>query len=212
VVDSVSVLGTHLAELIRRYAQELFSRQDAKKFLDRVAIDHPKVVEDLVPKLMPLSTVQRVLQNLLRERVSIRDSVTILESLGEAAVTTRNPVLLTEYVRQALRRIVVKPFLNNTGDLPAYLLDAQLEQSVETTVQHGEQNSHLTLSPTAIRDLLARISGKTGTPETPTAVIAGSGARFFLRQMAEPSNRNLFFISHNEVPMEIKIISQGVIQ
>jgi flagellar biosynthesis protein FlhA len=212
VVDAVSVLGTHLAELVRRYAQELFSRQDAKKFLDRVAIDHPKVVEDLVPKLLPLSTVQRVLQNLLRERVSIRDAVTILEALGEASVTTRNPVLLTEYVRQALRRIVVKPFLNQAGDLPAYMLDPQLEQSVETTVQHGEQNSHLTLAPPAIRDLLQRIGSKTGTPETPTAVISGSGARFFLRQMAEPSNRNLFFISHNEVPMEIKIISQGVIQ
>jgi flagellar biosynthesis protein FlhA len=212
VVDAVSVLGTHLAELVRRYAQELFSRQDAKKFLDRVSIDHPKVVEDLVPKLLPLSTVQRVLQNLLRERVSIRDSVTILEALSEAAVTTRNPVLLTEYVRQALRRIVVKPFLNSAGDLPAYLLDPQLEQSVESTVQHGEQNSHVTLAPPAIRDLLQRINAKVGVPETPVAVIASSGARFFLRQMAEPSNRNLFFVSHNEVPMEVKIISQGVIQ
>ena len=162
VVDAVSVLGTHLAELIRRYAQELFSRQDAKKFLDRVAIDHPKVVEDLVPKLLPLSTVQRVLQNLLRERVSIRDAVTILEALGEAAATTRNPVLLTEYVRQALRRTVVKPYLNAAGDLPAYLLDPQLEQSVESTVQHGEQNSHVTLAPNAIRDLLQRITAKVG--------------------------------------------------
>ena len=212
VVDAVSVLGTHLAELIRRYSQELFSRQDAKKFLDRVAVDQPKVVEDLVPKLLPLSTVQRVLQNLLRERVSIRDAVTILESLGEAAATTRNPVLLTEYVRQALRRTIVKPYLNPAGDLPAYLLDPQLEQSVEATVQHGEQNSHVTLAPNAIRDLLQRITAKVGSPETPIAVIASSGARFFLRQMVEPSNRNLFFVSHNEVPMEVKIVSQGVIQ
>jgi flagellar biosynthesis protein FlhA len=212
VVDAVSVLGTHLAELVRRYAQELFSRQDAKKFLDRVAADHPKVVEDLVPKLLPLSTVQRVLQNLLRERVSIRDSVTILEALGEAAATTRNPVLLTEYVRQALRRIVVKPFLNPAGDLAAYLLDPALEQMVESTAQHGEQNSHVTLAPPAIRDLLQRIAQKTGTPETPVAVIASSGARYFLRQMVEPTNRNVFFVSHNEVPMEVKIISQGVIQ
>ena len=85
VVDAVSVLGTHLAELIRRYAHELFSRQDAKRLLDRVAVENPKVVEDLVPKLLPLATVQRVLQNLLRERVSIRDAVSILEALGEAA-------------------------------------------------------------------------------------------------------------------------------
>jgi flagellar biosynthesis protein FlhA len=212
VVDPVSVMGTHLAELVRRYANELFSRQDAKKFLDRVAMEHPKVVEDLVPKLLPLSALQRVLQNLLRERISIRDSVTILEALGEAAVTTRNPVLLTEYVRQSLRRIVVKPYLNATSDLPAYLLDPALEQMVESAVQHGEQNSHLTLAPPSIRDLLQRIGHKVGHPETPVVAITSSGARYFLRQMVEPTLRNLFFISHSEVPMETKIVSLGVIQ
>src|SRR5271157_1212246 len=123
VVDSVSVLGTHLTELVRRHAQELFSRADAKKLLDRVSLEQPKTVDELVPKLLPLATVQRVLQNLLRERVAIRDAITIVEALGEAAATTRNPVLLTEYVRQALRRIVVKPYLDANGDLPAYLLD-----------------------------------------------------------------------------------------
>src|SRR5215468_12096582 len=90
VVDGVSVLGTHLTELIRRHAHELFSRQDTKRLLDRIGVEHPKIVEDLVPKLLPLATVQRVLQNLLRERVSIRDAVTILEALGEAAATSRN--------------------------------------------------------------------------------------------------------------------------
>ena len=83
-MDPISVLGTHLSELIRRHAHELLSRQDAKRLLDRVAVEHPKVVEDLVPKLLPLASVQRVLQNLLRERVSIRDAVSILEALGEA--------------------------------------------------------------------------------------------------------------------------------
>jgi flagellar biosynthesis protein FlhA len=156
--------------------------------------------------------VQRVLQNLLRERVSIRDSVTILEALGEAAVTTRNPVLLTEYVRQALRRIVVKPFLNGTGDLPAFLIEPGLEQTVESSVQHGEQNSHATLSPQTIRDLLHRISQKVGNPETPVVAVVSSGSRYFLRQMVEPTIRNLFFISHNEVPMEAKVVSLGVIQ
>jgi flagellar biosynthesis protein FlhA len=212
VVDPVSVLGTHLAELVRRYAPELFSRQDAKKYLDRVTVENPKAVEDLVPKLLPLSTVQRVLQNLLRERVSIRDSVTILEALGEAAVTTRNAVLLTEYVRQALRRIVVKPYFNHSGDLPAYVLDPGVEQMVESAVQHGEQNSHLTMAPPAIRDVLQRIGNKVGNPETPVAAIASSGARYFLRQLVEPTMRNLFFISHNEIPMEVKVISLGVIQ
>ena len=212
VVDPVSVLGTHLAEVIRRYAHELFSRQDAKKLVDRVAIENPKVVEDLVPKLLSLAAVQRVLQNLLRERVSIRDAISILEALGEAALTTRNAVLLTEYVRQAIRRTVVKPYLNAGGDLPAFLLDPALEQVVESAVEHGEQNSHLTLSPPAIRDLLQRIGLKVGTPETPVAVLASSGSRHFLRQLVEPTMRNLYFLSHNEIPMETKILSLGVIQ
>ena len=212
VVDAVSVMGTHLSELIRRYAFELFSRQDAKRFLDRVAADHPKVVEDLVPKLLPLSAVQRVLQNLLRERVSIRDSQTIVEALSEAAVTIHNPILITEYVRQCLRRIVVKPYLRSTGELPAWLLSPAIEQMIESAVEHGEQNSHLTLSPQAIRDILQRISQKTGNSETPVVAVTSSGSRYFLRQIAEPSIRNLFFISNNEIPVDVKLISLGVIE
>jgi flagellar biosynthesis protein FlhA len=212
VVDPISVLGTHIAELVRRYSHELLSRQDTKKYLDRVSLEHPKAVEDLVPKMLPLSTVQRVLQSLLRERVSVRDAATILESLSEAAPTTRNPVLLTEYVRQALRRTLVKPYLKPNGEMSAFLMDSSLDQTVESSVQHGEQNSHLTLDPQSIRDLLQRIEKLTGRPEAPIAVISSSGARYFLRQLAEPTLRNVFFISHNEVPIETKIVSLGVIQ
>jgi flagellar biosynthesis protein FlhA len=212
VVDPVSVLGTHLAELIRRHAHELFSRQDAKKLLDRVAIENPKVVEELTPKLLPLATVQRVLQNLLRERVSIRDAASILEAMSEAAASTRNPILLTEYVRQALRRTVVKPYLNAGGDLPASFLDPSIEQVVESAVQHGEQSSHLALAPQAIRDILNRIQQKLGAPETPVVAVTSSGSRYFLRQMAEASLANVVFLSHNEVPAEVKVISQGLIQ
>ena len=212
LVDPVSVLGTHLTEIVRRYAAELFSRADARKLLDRAGQEQAKIVEDLVPKLLPLATVQRVLQNLLRERVPIRDAVTIVEALGEAAATTRNPVLLTEYVRQSLRRVLVKPYLDAHGNLPAYLLDPSLEQMVESSVQHGEQNSHATLAPPAIRELVQKITQKVGNPETPAVAMASSGARYFLRQMIEPSVRNLFFIAHNEVPTELKIVSLGVIQ
>jgi flagellar biosynthesis protein FlhA len=211
VVDPVSVMGTHLAELVRRYAHELFSRQDAKRFLDRIAIEHPKAVEDLVPKLLPLSAVQRVLQNLLRERVSIRDSLTIVEALGEAAVTIRNPVLITEYVRQCLRRIVTKPYIKSSGELEAFLVSPAIEQMMESAVEHGEQNSHLTLAPAAIRDILQRMSQRVGSPETPVVAVTSSGSRYFFRQMAEHSIRNLFFISHNEIPVDVKIISLGVI-
>jgi flagellar biosynthesis protein FlhA len=211
VVDSVSVLGTHLAELIRRHAHELFSRQDAKRLLDRVSVENPRVVEDLVPKLMPLAVVQRVLQNLLRERVSIRDAVSILEALGEAAAATRNPVLLTEYVRQAIRRTVVKPYLNRAGDLPAWFVDPAIEQAVEGAVEHGEQNSHLSLGPQAVRDILSRIASRVGSPETPVVVITSAGARYFLRQIAETANPNLFPIAHNEVPPGTRVQSLGTI-
>jgi flagellar biosynthesis protein FlhA len=209
VVDAVSVLGTHLSELIRRNAHELFSRQDAKRLLDRVTLEHPKVVEDLVPKLLPLAAVQRVLQNLLRERVSIRDSVSILEALGEAAAATRNPVLLTEFVRQAIRRTVVKPYLNRSGELPAWFLDPAIEQTVETAVEHGEQNSHLTLPPQAIRDILNRLSARITSPEAPVAVVTSAGSRYFLRQMVEPVLPNVFFLSHNEVPAGLRVQSLG---
>jgi flagellar biosynthesis protein FlhA len=212
VVDAVSVLGTHLSELIRRNAHELFSRQDAKRLLDRVAVEHPRVVEDLVPKLLPLATVQRVLQNLLRERVSVRDAVSILEALGEAATSTRNPVLLTEYVRQAIRRAVVKPYLNRAGELPAWFLDPSIEQAVESAVEHGEQNSHVALAPQTIRDILNRISARIVSPETPVVAITSAGARYFLRQVAEPVLPNLFFISHNEVPPGLRVQSLGSIQ
>src|SRR5438477_4890614 len=209
VVDTVSVLGTHLAELIRRHAHELFSRQDAKRLLDRVGMENPKVVEDVVPKLLPLATVQRVLQNLLRERVSIRDAVSILEALGEAGGSTRNPVLLTEYVRQSIRRAVVKPYLNRAGDLPAWFIDPSIEQAVESSVEHGEQNSHLALAPQSIREILNSISSRIASPETPVVAITSSGARYFLRQIAEPSLPNLVFVAHNEVPPGLRVQSLG---
>jgi len=209
VVDPVSVLGTHLSESIRRYAHELFSRQDAKRLLDRVAVEHPKVVEDLVPKLLPLATVQRVLQNLLRERVSIRDAVSILEALGEAAGATRNPVLLTEYVRQTLRRAVVKPYLNRAGELAAWFVEPSIEQTVEAAVEHGEQNSHLSLGPQSIREVLNRVSARVGSPDTPVVAVTSAGARAFLRQITEAAIPNLYFIAHNEIPPGMRVQSLG---
>ncbi len=212
LVDAVSVLGTHIAELARRHSHELFSRQDAKKLLDLVAVEQPKVVEDLVPKQLPLSVVQRVFQNLLRERVSIRDAGSILEALGEAALSTRNLVLLTEFARQSIRRTVVKRYLDAAGNLPAYFLDPSIEQAVESAVDHGEQNSHLSMAPETIREILDRIQRRVGIPEGPVLAVTTSGARYFLRQMVEPSLPNLFFLSHNEIPAGVKVISLGLVQ
>jgi flagellar biosynthesis protein FlhA len=212
IVDAVSILGTHLGEVARRHAYELFSRQDTKKLLDRVSEENAKVVEDLVPKLLSLAAVQKVMQNLLRERVPIRDAVTILEALGEAAAITKNTVLLTEYVRQAIRRQIVKPYLNQTGELPGYLLDPALEQTVESAIEHSENASHLNLAPQRIRDILDRMSRSVVSPENPTVLLTTSGARFFLRQIAESSLPNLSVISHSEIPSGVKILSLGVMK
>jgi flagellar biosynthesis protein FlhA len=212
VVDAVSVLGTHLAELIRRHAFELLSRQDTKNILDRVTEENPKVVEDLVPKLLPLATVQKVLQNLLRERVSIRDAVTILESLGEASAMTKNPILLTEYARQAVRRMVVKPYLNPSGELPAFFVDSQIEQTIERAIEYSEQSSHINLPPQKIREILDKVTRTAGSNDSPMAVVTSSSARFYLRQMIEGQLPNLSVLSHNEIPSGVKVVSMGLIQ
>jgi len=212
VVDPVSVLGTHLSELIRRHCHEIFSRQDAKKFLDRVAEEQPKLVEDLVPKLLPLPAVQKVLQNLLRERVPIKDGVTILEALGEAALVTRNPVLLTEYVRQAMRRTLVRPLLDRNGQLPVYLLDAALEKAVEDAVQHGEHTSHINLHPQKVSELLSaaqKVSPASGGSWT---LLTSSGARYFVKQILEASFPHVAVLSHGEVPPGLRVVSLGVLK
>ena len=211
VVDASNVIGTHLMEVIRRHAHELFSRQDAKKFLDRVAEDNPKIVEDLVPKLLSLAVLQRVLQNLLRERVSIRDAVSILEALGEAGNVTRNPVLLTEYVRQALGRAIVQPYLGPKGELPAYFLDSSVERAVESAVEHGEHSSQLNLAPQTIREILDRVSKRMPNVDGPVVAVASTGARYFLRQLLEPSFKNIFVLSHSEIPPGTKVTSLGLI-
>ncbi len=212
VVDAVNILGTHLAELVRQHASELFSRQDAKLFADRVGQENPKLLEDLVPKLLSFGAIQKVLQNLLRERVSIRDGVSILEALSEAAGTTKNPVLLTEYTRQSIRRMVVKPYLNQKGELPAFFLDSSIEQTIESAVQHSEQNSVLVLAPQLVHEIVGRLERTLERREVPTVVMVSSGARYFLRQILESSLPNVFPISHNEVPAGVKILSLGAIQ
>jgi flagellar biosynthesis protein FlhA len=211
VVDAVNVMGTHLSELVRQHAAEMFSRQDAKLFCDRVAPENAKLVEDLVPKLLSYGSVQKVLQNLLRERVSIRDGLSILEALAEGAATTKNPVLLTEYTRQSIRRNIVKPYLNQKGELPAYFLDPSAEQTIESAVQHSENNSVLVLAPQIVREVVARVEKKLERKEVPTVLLTSSGARYFLRQILESAVPNVFPIGHNEVPAGIKILSLGVI-
>lgn len=212
VVDGVSVLGTHLAETIREHAHEIYSRQDAKRLLDRVAEENPKVVEDLVPKLLPLATVQRVLQNLLRERVSIRDAVSVLEALGEAGAVTRNPVLLTEYVRQAIRRMVVRPHINSSQELHACLIDPNLESTIESGIEHTETNSTVNLAPKRVQEIVERLRAASADAGGQFVVLTGSATRFFLRQITEGALPNLTVLSHAEIPPGVKIVSRGAIR
>jgi flagellar biosynthesis protein FlhA len=149
------------------------------------------------------------LQNLLRERVSIRDASSILEALGEAASITKNPVVLTEFVRQAIRRMVSKPYLNAAGDLPAYFLEPSAERRLESAVEHGETASHLNLAPERAREVLERLARSVGPVETPAVLLAGSSVRYFLRQLVEASIPNLIVLAHNEVPSGVKVISLG---
>jgi flagellar biosynthesis protein FlhA len=211
VVDPVTVMGTHISEFVKRYAHEMFSRNDVKKILDRVSAENQKLVEDLVPKVVPVNIVQRIFQNLLRERVSIRDATSILEAMAEAAPGTRNPILLTEFVRQAVRRTIVKPFLNKSGELAAWFLDPATERAIETSIQHGEQTSHIGASPEAMGALVKRVEASAPKPEAPVVMIVNSSSRYFIRQILESKMPNLFVISHNEVPPEQMVTSLGVI-
>jgi flagellar biosynthesis protein FlhA len=212
VVDSVSIIGTHLSETIRRNAHELFSRKDAKAVLDRVGEDNPRLVEDLVPKLLPLSTVQRVLQNLLREAVSIRDAGTILEAISEGAAMTRNPILLTEYVRQNIRRTIVQPYLSRSGELSAYFVDPAVERAIESAVEHSENTSQLNMPPSGIRDVIERIQRALGAHAHASVIIVGSASRYFLRQITEAAFRGVTVLAQGELPPGLKVVSMGVIQ
>ncbi len=137
--------------------------------------------------------------------------VSILEALSEAAGTTRNPVLLTEYTRQSIRRQVVKPYLNPKNELPAYFLDSSVEQIIQALVQHSEQNSILALAPQVAREVLTRLERKIERREVPVVIVTSSGARYFLRQLVEAQMPNVCPISHNEVPSGVKILSLGTI-
>jgi len=163
----------------------------------------------LVPKMLSHTGVQRVLQNLLRERVPIRDGVTILEALSEGAQMTKNPVLLTEYVRQAIRRQIVKSHLTPQGEIPAYMVEPAAEQAVESAIEHTEHNSVLGLAPQAAREFVARLTKRLERPDTSAVVLANSGVRYFIKQLLETAFPEIVVLSHSEVPPEVKVRALG---
>lgn len=216
VVDQTSVMATHLAEVIKQHAYELLSRQETKRLLDRLGESHPKLCEELVPKLLSLGEVQKVLQQLLREQVSIRDLPTILESLLDTAAVSKNPVLLVEAARQALGRALVRPLLADDGGLRVVTLDPGIEEEISRAFsgQVSTGGSHSSLEPSFVRRVLEglkKLVGEQVRMATPV-LFCNTPARFHLRRLLEPFLPKVVVLSPGEVPPVIQVQSLGMIR
>ncbi len=215
VVDQTSVMATHLAEMIKQHAYELLSRSETKRLLDRLAESHPKLAEELVPKLLSLGEVQKVLQQLLREQVSIRDLPTILESLLDAAVNGKNPVLLVEAARQALARALIRPLLADGEGLRVVTLDPTIEEELNRA--YSGQVPALTSSaiePSFLKrvlDGLRLLAGEQVRLATPV-LLCNSPARFYLRRLLEPFLPKVVVLSPGEIPPVVQLQSVGMIR
>jgi len=212
VVDQTSVLATHISELIRQYAHELLTRSETKRLLERLNDSHPKLLDELVPKFMTLGEVQRVLQQLLREQVSIRDLGSILETLVEAAAINKNPVSLVEACRQALGRSLIKPLLDEHGALRVVTLDPRIEEELnQAFTPQMPVSGSLALQPTFIRRLLEglrKLVGENADIATPV-ILCSVNTRFHLRRLLEPFLPKIVVISHGEIPALTPVHSIG---
>jgi flagellar biosynthesis protein FlhA len=215
VVDQTSVLATHLAELIRQHAYELLTRQETKRLLDRLADSHPKLVEELVPKLLSLGEVQKVLQQLLRENVSIRDLATILECLLDTVPTGKHPVLLVEAARQALGRVLVRPLLSQDGGLRVLTLDHSIEEELSRafTAQMPPPTT-VGLQPSFLRRILEGLRQLAGEQVAQTApvLLCSTPARFHLRRLLEPFLPKIVVLSPLEIPPMVPVQSLGTVR
>ena len=215
VVDQTSVLATHLAEVVKLHAHELLSRQEVKRLLDRLAESHPKLVEELVPKILSLGEAQKVLQQLLREQVSIRDLPAILEALLDVAPATKNPVTLVESVRQSLGRALVRPLLSDTGGLRVVTLDHSLEEELGRAFGGQVPAAGTTaLQPPFARRILdgmRRLAGEQIAVASPV-LLCSSPARYHVKRLLEPFLPKVVVLSPLEVPPVIEVQSVGVLR
>ncbi|MGB8885548.1 MAG: flagellar biosynthesis protein FlhA [Candidatus Korobacteraceae bacterium] len=214
VVDQTSVMATHLAEVIKQHAYELLSRQETKRLLDRLGESQPKLCEELVPKLLSLGEVQKVLQQLLREQVSIRDMPTILESLLDSAAVNKNPVLLVEGARQALGRALVRPLLSEDGGLRVVTLDPGIEEELTRAFSTQAPAGTAGLEPSFVRRVLEglkKLVGEQVRMATPV-LFCSTPARFHLRRLLEPFLPKVVVLSPGEIPPVIQVQSLGMIR
>ncbi|MEG3640137.1 flagellar biosynthesis protein FlhA [Magnetococcus sp. PR-3] len=212
VVDASTVLATHITEMVHNHAHEMLTRQEVQNLLDLVAKNQPKLVEELIPNVVNLGDVQKVLQGLLRERVSIRDMGTILETLADYGKIIKQPQQLVELVRQSLSRSIVRRYLDENGALTALVLGPDAENLVAEAIVDGDYGSYLSLSPRAAQQLLTRVRDeveKAATVVVQPVLITGSRARPFVKQALEGVLPHLVVLSQNEIPANVSVNSLG---
>ncbi len=214
VVDNTTIMATHISEIIRRHAHELVGRQELQQLLDNLAAVAPKVVEDLIPNILNLGTVLRVVKNLLKEGVSIRDLRGVLETLADYGGLTKDPEMLTEFVRQALGRSIVELLAREDETLCVMTLDRDMEEMLTDAVQLSDQGSYLAMEPAAAQRLLNSIrqmSEKFEQQGTTPVILASPNIRRHVKRLTERFIPNMAVLSHNEIPPHVKIQSIGMV-
>ncbi|MBL0691394.1 MAG: flagellar biosynthesis protein FlhA [SAR324 cluster bacterium] len=214
VVDIPTVITTHLTEAIKTNAYEFLQRQDVQKLLDQTAIDQPKLVEDLVPNILSLGAVQRVLQGLLKEGISIRNIPTILETLSDYGAHTKVPDLLIEFVRQSLDKVITKQYINNEGVLTVMTLDYNMEKTIADSIKDTPQGSYLGLAPTKAQLIITTVEAALNQFQKTNSqplILTSPKIRVHFKKLTERMIAGLVVLSHNEVPFDVRIENIGVI-
>ncbi|SDB11102.1 flagellar biosynthesis protein FlhA [Pseudobutyrivibrio sp. YE44] len=214
VVDPPSIIATHLTEIIRSHIAELLTRQDVQNLIDNLKESNPVIVEELVPKLMGLGDVQKVLQNLLSEGVSIRDLLSIFEVLADHATTTHDTDVLTEYVRQGLKRAISGRYFPANEVTQVITVDPKVEQDIMASIKQTEQGAYLTLDPERIKAIVASLEDEIKKLEelgrTPI-VVTSPIVRMYFKSMIQDYFKDLIVVSYNEIDSNVELSSVGMV-
>ena len=211
VVDATTALSTHVSETIRGFLPDLLSRQQTKELLDRVAQTSPKLVEELVPKVVSVGEIQRVLRQLLRERVPIRDLVTILESIADAAQTSKDPDAITEAVRTAMGRTICRQYQTDRGELPAISFAPSLEARLMSSIVRTDQGPVLALEPTQAQQLASRIADALAGALAQPVLLCTPTLRPHLWRLFARVLPHVGVLSHSEIPPQLRIATVAVL-
>jgi flagellar biosynthesis protein FlhA len=214
VVDPPSVVATHLTEIVKRHAHELIGRQETKQLVENVKESYPALVDELIPSILTIGDVQKVLAKLLREKVSIRDLVTIFEALADHGNYTKDPDILTEYVRQSLSRQITQQFSSGGDTLKVITVGPQLEKKIAESVQQSDQGSYIALDPISTQQIYQKLNEHVNrqiqSGQQPV-VLASPTIRMYLRQIVERTMQDLPVLSYSELEPNIEVQSVGVV-